>query len=204
MTTAALPPSSLPHLPVLVSESRRLNTPIPAYILAGQIDHETACPIKSKCWNPRVEFRTSREQGAGLGQVTRVFGRFDALAEARQAHRAELLGWSWDNVSDVTYQLRALVLKNADNHRTLSPLFTDPLAPVLTAYNRGVGGVRADRRRCQVTPGCAPYRWVNNVEHTCASGTAIIPGTRLTACQISRKYAPDVFARADKYRKVTR
>ena len=177
-------------------------SPIPTHILAGQIDHETACPIKSKCWNPRVEFRTSREQGAGLGQITRVFGRFDALAEARNAHRAELAGWSWDNVNDSTYQIRALVLKNADNHRTLSPLFDDALAPVLTAYNRGVGGIRSDRRRCQVTPGCAPYKWAKNVEHTCASGTAIIPGTRLTACQISRKYAPDVLARAEKYRKV--
>ena len=200
MPPVALPPQSAPHLPVLSREAVRLQSPIPAFILAGQIDHETACPIPRKCWNPRVEFKTKREQGAGLGQITRVFGRFDALAEARQAHRAELAGWSWENVSDAGYQIRAVVLKNKDNHRTLSPLFTDALQPVLTAYNRGVGGIRADRRRCQVTDGCNAAQWAGHVEKTCASGTAIIPGTRFTACQISRKYAPDVIARAAKYK----
>lgn len=196
----ALPPQSLPYLASLLAEATRLRSPIPAFILAGQIDHETACPLPKKCWNPRVEFRTSREQGAGLGQITRVFGRFDALAEARAAHRAELAGWSWDNVSDATYQIRALVLKSGDNHRALSPLFSDALAPVLTAYNRGIGGIRADRRACQVAAGCDPSRWAGHVERTCASGNTIIPGTRLTACQISRKYAPDVIARAAKYK----
>lgn len=197
-----LPPaSSLQHLPVLRAESTRLVSPIPAYVLAGQIDHETACPLPRKCWNPRVEFRTSREQGAGLGQITRVFGRFDALAEMRAAHRAELAGWTWDNVHDSRYQIRALVLKNRDNHRALAPLFNDPLPPVLTAYNRGVGGIRSDRRLCQITRGCDPSLWAGNVAVSCASGSAIIPGTRLTACQISRKYAPDVMARATKYRK---
>lgn len=196
----ALPPQSLPYVASLASESARLRSPIPAFILAGQVDHETACPQPRKCWNPRVEFRTSREQGAGLGQITRVFGRFDALAEARAAHRAELAGWSWDNVSDATYQLRALVLKTKDNHAALAPLFTDPRDPVLTAYNRGIGGIRADRRKCTVTRGCDPSKWAGHVETTCASGNAVIPGTRLTACQISRKYAPDVMARAAKYK----
>ena len=200
----ALPPQSAPHLPVLAREASRLQSPVPAFIMAGQVDHDTACPDRKKgpkkCWNPTVEFKTSREQGVGLGQITRVFGRFDALAEMRAAHRAELAGWSWENVGDATYQLRALVLKNRDNHRALSPLFDDPLYPVLTAYNRGVGGIRADRRLCQVTKGCDADRWAGHVEQACAGGTAVIPGTRLTACQISRKYAPDVVARAGKYR----
>lgn len=185
---------------MLAREASRLQSPIPAFILAGQVDHETACPNPRKCWNPKVEFRTSREQGSGLGQITRVFGRFDALAEARAAHRAELAGWSWENVGDATYQLRALVLKNSDNVKQLTPLFHDPLLPALTAYNRGVGGIRADRRRCQVTAGCNASKWAGHVEHSCASGNAIIPGTRFTACQISRKYAPDVLARAAKYK----
>lgn len=195
-----VPAQSVLHLPVLAREAARLQSPVPAYVLAGQIDHETACPLPRKCWNPKVEFRTSREQGAGLGQITRVFGRFDALAEMRAAHRAELAGWSWENVHDSTYQLRAVVLKARDNHRAIAPLFDDPLHPVLTAYNRGVGGVRADRRRCQVTKGCNADRWAGNVVNTCAGGTAVIPGTRFTACQISRKYAPDVVSRAAKYK----
>jgi len=196
-----LPPQSLQYLPVLRAEATRLRSPIPTHILAAQIDHETGCGwSKTKCWNPRTEFKTSREQGVGLGQITRVFGRFDALAEMRQAHRAELAGWSWDTVNHPTYQIRAVVLKNSDNHRTIAPLFDDALYPALTAYNRGIGGVRSDRRLCQVTKGCNADRWAGHVEKTCAGGSAVIPGTRLTACQISRKYAPDVVRRAEKYK----
>jgi hypothetical protein len=200
----AIPEQAAPHLPVLVREAARLRSPVPTHVLAGQIDHETACPIKSKCWNPRVEFKTTREQGVGLGQITRVFGRFDAAAEMRAKHAQELDGFTWNTgVYDPALQIRAVVLKNRDNHATLSPLFPNELAPVLTAYNRGVGGVRADRRLCQVTTGCDPSKWARHVANTCASGTAIIPGTRMTACQISRKYAPDVVTRAEKYRATT-
>ncbi|MGL4233184.1 MAG: hypothetical protein ACRDAM_15810 [Casimicrobium sp.] len=204
MTMNSIPPQAAPHLPVLVREAARLRSPIPAYILAGQIDHETACPIKTKCWNPRVEFKTSREQGVGLGQITRVFGRFDAVAEMRALHRQELEGFTWssEGIYDPKLQLRAVVLKNRDNHAVLAPLFNGDMLPALTAYNRGVGGVRADRRLCQVTDGCDPSKWTGHVANTCASGTAIIPGTRMTACQISRKYAPDVMLRANKYKQV--
>lgn len=196
-----LPPQSVPYLPTLAAEATRLRSPIPAYIMAGQIDHETGCGwSKIKCWSPDVQFKTTREQGVGLGQITRVFGRFDALAEMRSAHRAELAGWSWDNVGDPRYQIRALVLKNADNHKALSPFFVDTLPPVLTAYNRGVGGVRSDRRICQVTKGCDPSKWYGHVEHSCVGPKSVIPGTRMTACQISRKYAPDVVYRAQKYK----
>ncbi|MGL5001309.1 MAG: hypothetical protein ACRDAM_00030, partial [Casimicrobium sp.] len=192
MTMNSIPPQAAPHLPVLVSEAARLRSPIPTHILAGQIDHETACPIKTKCWNQRVEFKTSREQGVGLGQITRVFGRFDAAAEMRALHRQELDGFTWSSESgeagiyNPKLQLRAVVLKNRDNHAVLAPLFNGDTLPVLTAYNRGVGGVRADRRLCQVTDGCDPSKWTGHVANTCASGTAIIPGTRMTACQISR------------------
>ena len=200
----AIPIQATPHLPVLIAESARLRSPIPTHLLAGQVDHETACPIKTKCWNPRVEFKTTREQGVGLGQITRVFGRFDAAAEMRAKHAQELSSFTWnDGVYDPKLQIRALVLKNRDNHQTLSPLFPGELAPVLTAYNRGVGGVRADRRLCQVTDGCDASKWAGHVANTCASGNAVIPGTRMTACQISRKYAPDVMKRAEKYRAAT-
>lgn len=211
MTANAIPPQAAPHLPVLVSEAARLRSPIPAYILAGQIDHETACPSKKNCWSERAEFKTSREQGVGLGQITRVFGRFDAASEMRALHRQELEGFTWSGPSgDATdagiynakLQLRAVVLKNRDNHAMLAPLFDGDMLPVLTAYNRGVGGVRADRRLCQVTDGCDPSKWTGHVANTCASGTAIIPGTRMTACQISRKYAPDVMLRANKYKTI--
>lgn len=199
---APVPAAAAQHLPVLAAEAKRLQSPVPAYILAGQIDHETACPRKKTCWRTDAEFKTSREMGVGLGMLTQVVGRFDALAEMRAAHRAELLGLTWENIrSQAVYQIRAVVLKNADNYRALSNLFNNWLRPVLTAYNRGVGGIRADRRACQVTPGCDPSKWAGNVEQACAGGNAVIPGTQLTACQISRRYAPDVMARAMKYRK---
>ena len=206
MPYVALPPQSAMHLPVLVAEAARLRSPIPTHILAGQIDLETGCGWRaSSCWNPGAEFKTRREQGVGLGQITRVFGRFDALAELRSAHRAELAGWSWDNIKDGRYQIRAVVLKNGDNYKALAYQFADAhkLPPVLTAYNRGIGGVRASRRICQVTSGCDPSKWYGHVERTCAGSKQLIPGTNRTACQISNAYAPDVMQRAIKYQKAT-
>jgi len=199
-----LPPASLLYLPVLVAEAKRLRSPIPTHILAGQIDHETGCGWrKTACWNPRTEFKTTREQGVGLGQITRVFGRFDALAEMRTAHRAELAGWSWENVNDSRYQIRAIVLKSSDNYKALRPYFTEVVPAAVTAYNRGIGGVRADRRVCQVTRGCNPELWFGHVANTCAGSKAIIPGTKFTACQIRSKYYGDVVQRAQKYKKAT-
>ena len=87
---APVPAAAAQHLPVLAAEAKRLQSPVPAYILAGQIDHETACPRKKTCWRTDAEFKTSREMGVGLGMLTQVVGRFDALAEMRAAHRAEL------------------------------------------------------------------------------------------------------------------
>lgn len=197
---AQIPQQAAPYLPKLQAESIRLKSAIPVHITAGQIDHETACPVKVKCWNPRVEFKTSREQGVGFGQFTRVKDRFDALAEAREAHRKELAGWSWDNAYDVDYQIKAIFLKTNDNYRAVSGLFSDPLLPTITAWNRGIGGIRSDRRRCQATPKCDPTKWVGNVKDTCAAGTAKIVGTSRTACQISRSYADDVVARSTKYK----
>lgn len=195
----AVPVQAKPHLVVLAAEAKRLRAPIPTHILAGQIDKETNCPNKRQCWNTETQFKTSREWGYGLAQFTKT-QRFDALTETRAKHLAELGGWSWKNPGEARYQLRALVLKTRDNWQVIAPLFDDPLYAVVTAWNRGIGGVRADRRICQVTAGCNASKWAGNVATACSSGSAIIPGTRRTACQIKNSYAPDVAIRAQKYK----
>lgn len=201
----AIPAKALPYLPRVAIEARRLRSPVPPAVLAAVVDHETGCPGMRSCWSPDAKFKTYKadgtwnEEGRGFGMITRVSGRFDAMAELRAKHRAELAGWSWETVSDAQKQIVALVLKFRDNWATVAGLFRDPLPAVITAYNRGTGGVLASRRLCAARGDCDPTRWDGHVAKVCTSGNRIIPGTRFTACQISGKYAPDVLRRAPKY-----
>lgn len=203
---SAPPDAAQQYLPLLAKEAKRLRLPFPAKVAAAQIDHETACPRKKTCWRVDAEFKTKREQGVGLPMITRVYNadgslRFDSLEEMRRAHPQELIGWTWKNPFRPEHQIAALILKNRDNWQALAPMFDFPLAPVITAYNKGVGGVRADIRRCTVTRGCNPRRWEANVETACKGG-AVIPGTNRTACQISGAYYRDIQARVSKYESV--
>lgn len=164
-----LPPGARAHLPVLLVEQREHWPGGDAATLAGQIEQESCISLKhSRCWSPRAELKTDREQGVGLGQITRT-PRFDTLAELR-AQFPQLAGWSWDapTLYDPAYQLRALVLMDRRNYERITGTATelDRLAMMLVAYNGGQGRVVNDRRLCAATPGCDPARWWGHVEHT--------------------------------------
>src|SRR6185369_849013 len=118
------PASAVPLLPVLHAEQRAWWPDMPmASALGGQVEQETCISLKHRmCWSPRAELKTSREQGVGLGQLTRAFcadgsTRFDALQELKNSHRAELADLSWQNRYDPVLQLRALVLKDLQDYR---------------------------------------------------------------------------------------
>ncbi|MGL5004109.1 MAG: hypothetical protein ACRDAM_14315, partial [Casimicrobium sp.] len=84
--------------------------------LAAQVDHETGCGWKPKsCWNTRAELKTAREQGVGLPQITRVFGRFDSLGDLRAKHPVALRGvdWNTSKLYEVDVQMAILALKQA-------------------------------------------------------------------------------------------
>lgn len=199
---AGIPPQAEPLLPVLQAEIRREwpAHPLPAYF-GGLVEHETGpCPTGRQCWQPTAQLKTAREEGAGLGQLTRAWRpdgsqRFDALAEMRQAHPA-LRELSWATIYQrPDLQLRAMVLKSREDWLVLGK---PSLEFVDLAYNAGRGRVTQDRRACAMTPGCDPAQWAGHVERTCTASRSPIYGKR-SACDISRHHVADVMARAQKY-----
>jgi hypothetical protein len=200
-----IPPQAKTVLPVLQAEIRANwpNHPQPSYF-GGLIEHETACPRPSMCWQPVARLKTSREEGAGMGQLTRAWSRdgrlrFDALAEMRAAHPS-LAELDWATIYQrPDLQLRAIVLKSRDDWRAIGPAARVEFVDL--AYNAGRGRVSQDRRACAMTPGCDPALWFGHVEKTCTASRQPIYGTR-SACDISRHHVSDVLARARKYTEV--
>lgn len=201
-------PQTHQYLPALAAERLRFwpDHPDPA-MLPALIEHESGCfSMPRKCWNPQSRLKSAREEGAGLGQITRTWRadgsqRFDALQEMVDRHPA-LGDWSWTNVySRPDLQLRAVILKQRGDFMTLR-LITDPRTRLVftdVAYNRGIGGVLNERRACAQKPGCDPQQWFGHVEHTCLASRAALYGGR-SACDISRHHPVDVLKRAPKYR----
>ena len=204
-----IPTQAHQHLPTLAAEKARFWPDHPrAELLPALIEHESCLRLTHpRCWNPTSRLKSAREEGAGLGQITRAFRpdgstRFDALAEMRDRHPA-LREWSWENVYQrADLQLRAVVLKMRDNFQFFRRLGVDAGEALWFAdagYNGGNGGVQSDRRACKMKPGCDPGRWIGHVELTCTKSHAALYGNR-SACDINRHHPRDVWARAPKYR----
>ena len=180
-----------------------------AWYLAGTVEQESCISLKhSKCWNPNVELKTHREQGVGLGQITRAYTstgalRFDALAEIRDKHK-ELKEMSWSNIkSRPDLQIRATILKSRDNFEHYAKYADTENALIfgMVSFNGGVGGLDRERRACVLTKGCNPNVWFDNVELLCLKSKAILYGKR-SACDINREYPINIVKiRSNKYRK---
>ena len=176
--------------------------------LPGLVEHESCITLQhSRCWSPSSRLKTAREEGAGLGQLTRAWSadgrlRFDALAELRAQHPA-LQPLDWANVyARPDLQLRALVLKVRGDYTTLRdvPEPLQRLAMADAAYNGGIGGVQRERRACAISGRCDPARWWRQVEAHCLKSQAPLYAGR-SACDINRHHVRDVFEqRAPKYR----
>lgn len=206
-TAAELPPRAAQYLPTLSAEidARWSNVPQRSY-LAGLVHHESGCPaLKSKCWNPRSQLKTHREEGAGLGQLTRAWRqdgslRFDALSEMRSQHPA-LRELDWSNIYQrPDLQLRAVVLKVRSDFSALAAVTDrqERLKFADAAYNGGLGGVHKERRACGLQPGCDPQRWHGHVERICLKSKAPLYGSR-SACDINRHHVVVVFKDARLY-----
>lgn len=200
---AQVPTNAYQYLPMLSAEidAHWPSTPSRAYF-GGLIEHESCITLTHRrCWNPRSELKTSREQGVGFGQITRAYRadgslRFDALAEMRARHPS-LRGWSWNNVhSRPDFQLRAVVLKVRDDYQAL-PVTIGPmnrLAFADAAYNGGFAGMQRERRACMLAENCNPGLWFGNVERYCLKSRASLYGGR-SACDINRHHVKDVLHR---------
>lgn len=177
------------------------------YLLASLIEVESCISLKhSRCWDPSSELKSSREQGVGLGQITRAYTstgqiRFDALTELKTKHPRELYELTWNNVKTrPDLQIRAIVLKSKDNYSQFTTYTDEPLAFADAAYNGGLGGVNNERRACTMIKGCNPRLWFGHVEKVCLKGKTPLYGNR-SACDINRQHVVDVLnTRSSKYK----
>lgn len=193
------PPGFYLHGPTLKAEQQRIwpAHPAPAY-LASLVEQESCVSLKSsKCWNPAARLKSDREEGAGMGQVTRAYRadgslRFDSLAAARDQYKAELGEWSWSNAyTRPDLQLRAIVLMSRDAAKPFAA------APAVlhfgdAGYNGGVGGVQKERRACALTSGCDAGKWFGHVEKHCLKSRQPLYAGR-SACDINREHVRNVF-----------
>lgn len=194
-----LPAGFVKYGPALKAEQARLwaDHPRPA-LLASLVEQESCTSLRSRgCWNPGAQLKTAREEGAGVGQITRAYRadgtvRFDALADLRTQYSTELGALSWSTVYQrPDLQLRALVLMSRDSARQFRA------APAMlefgdAGYNGGPAGVQRERRACALAAACDPGLWFGNVELHCLKSAAALYGGR-SACDINREHVHNVF-----------
>ena len=184
---------------------------IPDYnYVPSLVEHESCLSLKhSRCWNSTSRLKSAREEGAGLGQITRAYTkdgalRFDSLQAMKDRYKQALRDASWDTIyQKPEVQIRMIVLMTRDDYKKLynidAPL--ERLHMTDAAYNGGLGGVQKERRACGLAANCDPDIWFNNVELHCLKSKKAIYGNR-SPCDINRHHVEDVFhKRLPKYRK---
>lgn len=196
-----IPPNAEIYLPLLLSTLTAIwpAAPTPSF-LAAQIEQETCVRLTSpKCWSPRAELKTSRENGVGFGQVTRAFRadgsiRFDKQSELIAAH-ASLKGWTWETRYNPEYQMRALVELDRSLFRGVSCATTvaDRIKLALSGYNGGEKGVRQDQLLCRNTVGCNPCAWDGHVEIRSLKSRVKWQGYGESAYDINRGYVRNIW-----------
>lgn len=192
-----IPTNAYALLPTLKSETDRIfsDTGTPEYF-GGLIEQESCISLThSRCWKPSSQLKTSREEGAGVGQLTRAYNqdgsiRFDALTDLRNRYTSELKELSWSNVYQrPDLQIRSILLMSRDNWKRF-PEVRDPFQRVAfmdAAYNGGAGGAVKERLQCGLTKGCNPQFWFGHVEKVCLKSKKPIYGNR-SACDINREH----------------
>lgn len=205
-----IPERAKEHLPTLSAQVKDVwpTMPTPNYF-AALIEHESCISLKhSRCWAPTSRLKSDREEGAGLGQLTRAFHadgsvRFDALADSRRLDPRGLNELRWETVYQrPDLQMRVIVLMTRDAYNRLAKLVPEHmprLAMADAAYNGGLGGLLNERRACGLKADCNPNVWFGHVEHTCLKSTKPLYGNR-SACDINRHHVHDVLkTRMPKY-----
>lgn len=204
-----IPGNAKKLIPLVYAESKRILPNFKFYpYFPALIEHESCITLCSRrCWNAKSEFRTSREEGAGLGQITRAWRhgrlRFDTLAVLKRRYRKELHNLTWKNIYNKPgLQIRAMLLLWKDNYKRFPKdiSFVNKLAFSDVSYNQGFYRTYRDRQLCKLEKGCNPKIWFNNVAKTCTASHRPLYGRR-SPCDISRYHVRDVFTRIKKYYK---
>lgn len=207
-----IPPQAYDHKDTIRVEIDSHFKNIPNYnYIPALIEHESCISLKHKrCWNSTSRLKSAREEGAGLGQITRAYNtdgslRFDSLYDLRTRYKTELKDAKWETIySRPDVQIRMIILMTRDNYNKLydvnNPI--EKLAMADAAYNGGMGGLQKERRLCSLKQGCDPKIWFGNVEKIVAKSTKPIYGNR-SPWDINRHHAKDVLkVRMPKYERV--
>lgn len=201
--TSAVPVKFLEKYPILVEviDSTWDSNEMPSAI-AALIEQETCITPRHRfCWSERAEFKTSREYGFGLGQLT-VTQKFNKFEEMK--HRdPRLRDWLWEDRYNVENQMISIVvmMKRKAGLFSQAETIEDKYAFIASAYNCGVGGIYQDQRVCRSTPGCKQWRWFNHVENTSLKAKVAMNGYSKSFFQTNREHARNVvLVRSVKYK----
>lgn len=206
-----IPERAFLHKETIKSEVGTFFPTIPDYnYVPSLIEHESCISLKhSRCWNSTSRLKSAREEGAGLGQITRAYKkdgtlRFDSLQAMKDRYKDSLRDADWDTIyQKPNVQIRMVVLMVRDDYKKLYNI-PDPMIRLEmadAAYNGGLGGLQKERRACGLAANCDPNIWFNNVSAHCLKSTKAIYGQR-SPCDINRHHVEDVFHnKLPKYRK---
>lgn len=186
-------------IPVLRDKVNSENAPFSWELYAAQIDKETCPGVNSpKCWNPKTEFKTVREYGFGLGQLTNTprYNNFEYV----KTLNAGLTDWQFENRFDAENQIVAMLAMDKVCLFPDSASLVDSQAFMLACYNGGRGGVISDKLICKNTEGCNPRKWFGHVENTSNKSRQKWQGYGRSAFDINRDYPRDIlYNRIKKY-----
>jgi len=212
-----IPTNAYSLLPVVKEEVDIYMPNTPSYGYFGSLIEQESCIslTHSKCWKPTSELKTKREQGVGVGQVTRAYNadgsiRFDKLTELKTQYKAQLKEMSWLTIKErPDLQIRAIVLMTNEAYKAL-PEVTDEMERLAMAdaiYNGGKGGLNKERTTCGLKAKCDPKIWFKNVELNCMKSKKPIYGNR-SACDINREHVTNAIqvrrAKYEKYYKASK
>ena len=177
------------------------------WLLAGLIEEESCRSLTHRhCWSSYARLKTKREEGAGLGQVTRTFYkngkiRFDTLSELRKKFPKELAGLYWRTVySRPDLQMKAIVLRLKSIHDRNFKGLRNSMELTLASYNGGTTDTLKIFRMCKNNRQCNANKWFGHIENYCIKGNRVLYGTR-TACDINVEYVYNVVKiRSNKYK----
>lgn len=208
-----IPPKAFEYREIINYELKEHfpNIPYRAYIPA-LIEKESCQHLKHvKCWSSMSKLKTYREEGGGLGQVTRAYNkdgsiRFDALQENIDRHPALLRGISWNNIySRPDAQIRIITLMLKRSYDLLYEIDDEyeRVAMMDAAYNGGIGGVRKERLACSLIKGCDKDKWFGHIELHCKKSTKPMIGYgNRSICDIHRDHVRSVLrVKMPKYEK---
>ena len=191
-TLQTVPTEAVELAPLAVTEIERIWPNMPRRSYLGTLIE------KESRWRTNAQLKTSREEGAGLGQITRAWGaggalRFDALEEVKSLAPHHLHELSWATVyTRADLGLRAILVKLRDCDTRLQRLGKfermERVALCDAAYNGGWGGLQQDRKLCALTTGCDPAKWFDHVEHTSGKSRTKWQGYGQSAFDINRAH----------------